>query len=384
MSAASSSSSPPLRRPKLHIYVIHTLSLKGRIKRLTNSLNEFSTVAATGFGYELCPQTITLPSTAEIEATAATFQSRAKLEPVGDADYDRHLTALSAAVLSNFEKHREVWRRIVAAAAAAAAAAAPGDLYAVFEDDMATFPGTAANLAELFGAMAAAPAAGGPGAAPDAVFLGMSDPATPPTAPFAFVSAHAVKVLPCKEAYILRNPAVAKMLLEETEEIRFPARIQMSRALHQHRDRFQIAYPNKRITIEGSKVGYYTSSLHPNNLLVLNAEYMRLFEMMQAGNYNLKEIREVYKPVAQMRIPDLMHLMGVILFKAGAISEAETMMSDAVSELVAQDGVVNARSDALNNAINVYEHLQSEAEKYLALPSKYKKDSALAGARGAA
>jgi thioredoxin-like negative regulator of GroEL len=73
-----------------------------------------------------------------------------------------------------------------------------------------------------------------------------------------------------------------------------------------------------------------------------------------------------------MNNPDLMHLYGVLLFKAGAAEEAAEVLEQAVAELEKQGGVVSARSDVLNNAINVQEHLQANELAAIAKrPSRY-------------
>lgn len=365
----------------LNVYVIHTPELTLRKGRLGGTLGYLKEQGeAAGLSWNLV--WITEPSAGCVEATAERYADRVAPENTGDADFDRLAAPIVAATLSNFEKHREAWRHI--------ALSGPGNVSVVVEDDAVIFPDHQGAAKDLLAFLAA-----GGGAGWDFVFFGMSPPATPENmaAPFAFLDLpmNESKVLPCKESYLV-SPRGAAMMLAETEKVSFFARAQMSLALYKRLvglapapgaiaapppGGVKVGYPVRRVTIEGSKVGLYTSSLHPNNMLILNAEFMRMFEMLRApdagaGAPALRDIKGLYKTISHMNNPDLMHLYGVLLFKAGAAEEAAEVLEQAVAELEKQGGLVSARSDVLNNAINVQEHLQANELAAIAKrPSRY-------------
>jgi len=378
----------------LNVYVIHTPELtlrKGRLGSMLGYLKEQG--EAAGLYWNLV--WITEPSARGVEAAAESYAARVVAERTGDADFDRLAVPILPATLSNFEKHREAWRRI--------ALLGPGNVNIVVEDDAIIFPDHQGAAKELVAFLAGGGAGGGAGGvralaggnAPwDFVFLGMSPPATPENmaAPFGFLDLplNESKVLPCKEAYLV-SAAGAVMMLAETEKVSFFMRAQMSLALYKRlvglapadgaiavppAGGVRVGYPVRRVTIEGSKVGIYPSSLHPNNMLILNAEFMKMFEMLRApdgaGAPALRDVKALYKTISHMNNPDLMHLYGVLLFKAGAADEAAEVLEQAVDEMQKQGGVVSARSDVLNNAINVQEHLQAgELARIAQKPSRY-------------
>jgi len=216
----------------------------------------------------------------------------------------------------------------------------------------------------------------------DLIFLGMSQNGVKPDTAMQLLPLDTtdIKVVPCKEAYFIR-PRACDILLRRTETFTFSLRVQLSYILHSLAntplDSLKAYYPTQRVSIEGSKVCIYPSSLHPNNIPILNAEYMRMFEIMRRTQQTLTredvvEVKNIYRVVAPLRSPDIIHLYGVLLFKAGLIAEAEEALSDAVAEAQKQWACLSPGSDILNNAINIQEHVQSDfLQDIMKKPSKY-------------
>lgn len=364
--------------PAVNVFVVHTPTLTLRLARLNGLLGALQkAIEATGRKFVL--HTITEPSAAVIEKHAADFSKRVSQTATGDADFDRMVVQMTPGIVSNLEKHRAAWRHI----AAAGLSAGPS---IVLEDDAVLFPDHQKTLEEFVGFITAAGAAGA--ASWDFVPLGMSPAISAETAAAPFgvlpLPMDDSKILPCKEAYWL-SPRAAKLLLMETETFRFFARVQISHSLYQQHQLAKqgaivasedaapllIGYPVRRVTVEGSKLGLYTSSIHPNNMLILNAEYMKMFEMVRQPTVDVRTVKALYKIVQHLRNPDLLHLYGVLLFKAGQAEEAEQQLCDAVEELQKQHGYLSARSDILNNAINIQEFLQRDVAEIQETPSKY-------------
>jgi len=178
-------------------------------------------------------------------------------------------------------------------------------------------------------------------------------------------------IIPSKEGYFVQHNIVDQ-LLAETETIRFPMRIQLSYVIVNNTS-MRVFYPTKRIVLDGSKLGLFCSSINPNNMLIYNREYMELWEFMKqdAGTLPVKQIRDLYKTVAHIQNPDIMHLYSVLLFKAGEVMEAQDVLSEAVQLAKKQFGVVTASSDMLNNLINMHEASQRDLVEALGKESKY-------------
>jgi len=378
-SSSSSSPSPSPSPPPVNLFVVFTSTLTLRIQRLNGFVGALKK-AVESTGRTLAIHTLAEPSAPTIERNAADYKTRVAPKTTNDPEFDRMVTPITPEVLSNSEKHRAAWLHI----ASAGPSAGPS---LVVEDDTVLFPDHQKTLEEFVQFITGAGADTATSAAWDFIPLGMSPPVQADTAnaPFAILPLPMKdsKILPCKEAYWI-SPRAAAHFLKETETIGFP-RVQISYILYQQYLAAQsgaivagsesaplrAGYPVRRVTVEGSKLGLYTSSLHPNNMLILNAEYMRMFEMVRKSEVDVKELKSLYKTVAHLRNPDLLHLYGVLLFKAGQAEEAETYLSEAVDEIQKQNGHLSARSDILNNAINIQEFLQRDVAEITTAPSKY-------------
>jgi len=181
-----------------------------------------------------------------------------------------------------------------------------------------------------------------------------------------------IKVLPGKDAYMIR-PKIAEALLNNFETIRYTFRFQLSYWIRQN-PQYNVKYASERVFIEGSKVGFVPSSTTDNNLLVYNQEFMEIFRMIVGQTpYDFNKIKQMYKIIEHLKAPDAMHLYGVVLHRENKLPQARDMFMDAVNEMIAKDGLISARSELLNNTINIYGIYQDDLEELTSKPSKYKK-----------
>lgn len=184
--------------------------------------------------------------------------------------------------------------------------------------------------------------------------------------------AETVRLLPSKCAYAIKPSAqVLNTMLTETETIRFGMRLQLSYVFLKCTDVINAVVANTQCIMEGSKVGMYPSSVHPNNMLVFNQEYMDLLNMLNAPDLSLQKATQVFERVKHIPNPDIYHIYGIILFKCGLVKQAYEVLSTAIEWMQKQHGVLNSQSDLLNNSINMHEHMQWDLPEYLSTPSKY-------------
>lgn len=348
--------------PALTIYSIHRKQLLARETRLHGTLQTIRTTAQSA-GYDVRIVMILKHDPEDLYPRLADLQKNTKYDPVGIPEFDRRIAVLSLDIISNIEKHRDAWARITEQATKEGAS--KDDLYMVIEDDTLVMPDCVQNLADLFGALKENPAW-------DMVFCGISDPdPAAASAPMALKPTRAiVDILPCKEAYFVR-PATAMQLRDKTEQYTFSARMFLSFMIHTH-PMIRSMHPTRRVTLEGSKLGFFPSTLHPNNMLILNREYMTMFEMMQKPEApNLAEVVATYDKISSLRSPDALHLLGVLFFRMGMYKDAEKILIDALEELRKQQGFLNNQSDVMNNLIQVYQRMQPDLQECAKLPSKY-------------
>jgi hypothetical protein len=281
------------------------------------------------------------------------LNNRIKYEPSGIEIFDKLANILSIEELSNYEKHREAWKRILKEPSS--------DVFMVIEDDAFIIPDASCSLQQLWSI---------DHSSYDMVFTCLSDNSAKPNDPVKLLNFRDTgSVLPSKDTYLISQSAAASMLAA-TETISFHMRIQMSFVIHKMPS-LKVYYPSKRMMLEGSKLGLYTSSVHPNNTLIYNQEYMQLWKLMQQEHVPIKEVRTIYNSVAHINNPDIQHLYGVLLYKAKQIKEAEEALTLAVEQMQKQHGVLTYRSDLLNNLINMQEFVQWDLEEISKQPSKY-------------
>ena len=316
-----------------HLYVVHTPKLVLRQQRLQNTIAAIrELVTSCQFEFRLIMVT--------------------KPEKVGVEEFDKAMMMLSVEELSNYEKHREVWKQVCTNA--------HQDIFMVIEDDTFMLPDTDSAFKEMiqhseFGSH-------------DVVALCLSK--DPNATAMEFLNARdLVTVLPSKDAYFVSKRA-AIILLEQTTTIRFSMRYQMSYVLRSNPS-LRVVYPSKRLFLEGSKIGMYPSSIHSNNMLIYNQEYMELFQLLSKEEVDVRNVRAIYKRIQHLQSPDLMHLYGVLLFKGKQVKEAHEVLIDAIDTAKKQHGIVNFNSDILNNAINIHEFTQWDLDDIMQNSSKY-------------
>lgn len=346
------------------MYVVHTQRLTQRQARLHGTMQTIrQALQEVGVGTKITM--VLKPEASDVQAVLSDYSARIKYESVQDAEFDKLSAVLSTEELSNYEKHRDAWRRMLADKEKMKA----DDLCMVVEDDMFLVP----NCEKHFVALCQKLVAGGAQAdAWDFVTLSLSDLATPESDPVSLLPlAKAGRVLPSKEAYLI-HPRICPLMLEQTETIRFSMRIQLSWIIATQA-RIRAMYPTHRIFLDGSKLGLFPSTLHHNNMLVYNQEYMELFAYMSkdGAEIPIDQVNETWKKIAHIQNPDLMHLVGVLYYKKGMYKESEEMLLNAVTEMKKQGGILNNRSDLLNNLVNMYEKMQTDLPSIMTQPSKY-------------
>jgi tetratricopeptide (TPR) repeat protein len=133
--------------------------------------------------------------------------------------------------------------------------------------------------------------------------------------------------------------------------------------------------PNRRCTIDGSKLGFFATTLHNNNILLYNGEYMELFNILIQNPEDIKKLlgraKQIYNLTKHMASPDITHIYAVILMKVDNFDEAEDYLNLALEQTRKFQGIINNRCDICNNIINLYEKLQSDISTISKNPSKY-------------
>jgi GR25 family glycosyltransferase involved in LPS biosynthesis len=298
----------------------------------------------------------------EPERVKMEFQEIEKMveyQKMGDEDFDRSLQTLSVEQISNFFHQKSALLKILLLEKTKT----PEDqhYYMIVEDDVMILPEFHANVHSFLKNIEVTPW--------DLLFLCVSPPAEKNT--FDYVSVRELtKILPSKEAYCIQ-PSIVKDLLSYLEKIHYSYRIQLSRWIYENPS-IRAMCPTKRVTLEGSKVGFLPSSVVENNILIYNQEFMELLRMMMGQTpMDFQKAKKLYKTVEHIQSPEIMHIYGVLLFKMDKKDQAKELFLEAVTQCVAKNGLISARSELLNNCINIHGMIQDDLEVHRRNPSKY-------------
>jgi hypothetical protein len=384
--------------PTLNLYIILTKDIPIRVSNSTRSLQWIKQIADS-VGLPVRFHSLSQPTAAEIEQMIRhenskehfekrmTIQSEFQEDPV----YKSFLKPMTYAQVSNYERHRMAFLTIQEGS--------PDDYHIVLEDDIYILPIMETTWREMLEWMKSHASKEIPIA-----WFGIVRELTN-KACFSW-NADAGKcitkehpLLPSKEAYLC-HPSVAKKLYEATHFIQMDMRHTLSRwiyrqlhpsaheknpeSLHITMENIlnaneepapEMFYPSKRICFDGSKLGMYPSTIHPNNLLIFNQEYMEMLKLLNAPP-ELKtkaNVHQKYKLIERLRSPDAMHLYAVLMYQLRQMEAADSGFKDAIHEMVLQKGCLTRQSEMLHNAIEFYKHYQTEeVEGYLEKSSKYK------------
>jgi GR25 family glycosyltransferase involved in LPS biosynthesis len=279
----------------------------------------------------------------------------------GNDELDKLIAPMNIEEFSNLLKHKDAWRRCTRSDA---------ELCMVIEDDAMIMEEGKAALLSLIDVLKKSDPTNW-----DVCMLGIAKKVDDGVFQDQMLVSvkHAFTVLPEKECYMI-TPRSAHKLLATIDKITFSARHHLSWV--SITDRVKIVHPVFRVTLDGSKLGLFPSSIHHNNMLILNFEYMEMWKAFSSGGGGEGEIdysamAKLYNTVKHINSPDVMHLYAVILYRCKRFDEARDMFDEAIVEMGKKKGMLNARSDLIQNAIQFYKGYQTDLAGIRKIPSRY-------------
>lgn len=297
--------------------------------------------------------TLAEPTVADIHRDIKSFEARIKFDEIQEEPYKKLTQPLTLQELSNYEKHRLAFATI--------ANGSMDDLHLVVEDDIHMLPMMEQGWKEILNVLLS-------NQSKPFVVLSLANELQSSTSnhlvPFESVK---TAIIPSKEAYFI-NPNVAKTLFEYTQTIRMHMRNTLSYWINKNIENTFI--PSKRISFDGSKLGIFPSTVHSNNILVFNQEYMQMLKMLSEPEKDISKIHKTYKIIERLQSPDAMHLYAVLLYQGKRHDEASEYFRKAVDEMVSQKGLITRQSELLQNSIEFYKSVQESSLSFTS-PCKY-------------
>lgn len=169
------------------------------------------------------------------------------------------------------------------------------------------------------------------------------------------------EIIPYNDSYMIDKEAAQK-LYNNMMPIRFITNINLNLAIEKSGISSYQVVPN--IFVDGSKIGIFTSSLVPNNVLMFNADYMKLRDIATKGSLESqdKEIAEKIlsgSPCAQH--PDFQYMKAIYQEKTGDYNGAIETYKYAYDIYNKNLCIINHESNFLKDYIKVHKHVQPVA-----------------------
>ncbi|NBX51476.1 hypothetical protein EBT25_16495 [bacterium] len=168
------------------------------------------------------------------------------------------------------------------------------------------------------------------------------------------------EILPYNDSYMIDAEA-AKKLYDAFMPIRFITNINMTLAIERSGVKSYQTIPN--IFVDGTKIGIFTSSLNPNNVLMFNADYMKLREIAtKPGEISAEDRVTVEKICTQSPCaphPDFQYMRALYLQKMGEYKEAAKTYKSAHETYERNTCIINHESAFLKDYIKTFKHLQT-------------------------
>ena len=359
---------------RLNIYLVYSEELENR-RTTINSVVSLVKDVCLQKNIEMKLHVITEPSKNYINTHITAFNTRVNYEKFPDATsiYNNLIMPLNACQISNFEKHRYIYKLIAENAKAVAAADANGDaikdIHLIIEDDIILLKDYINNISELIDYLNADAA----DATDDWDIL--FNCLNVVNSPEKLINInHLYNIIISKACYIIKNAELCEKLYDATNTFKLNIKLTLSKFLKDNGKYKAYSY-NKITFIEGSKLGLYPSAVNPNNYLFLNNNYIALKQLSEKPDLTDEDIRnaeKIYADSQNISSIDIQGLMGSIYFNYKDYKKAKEYMTLSLNNLKKCKGYsIMKNNELLNNTINIYKYEQDMLKDCLAFTSKY-------------
>lgn len=165
-------------------------------------------------------------------------------------------------------------------------------------------------------------------------------------------------LLPCCDSYYV-NRSTAARLIELYIPIKYPHNIQMSYLIDKAKVNTGRTYPN--LLVDGSKIGFTTSTISPNNILLFNNAYKTVYKLLDKPQLTLEDIqliKDIFKNNSVQNNPDFMFLEGLFNMKLKNYEKTKELFDLAYIGYEKNMSPLTNQSALIQNYIDLSRHLQ--------------------------
>lgn len=321
----------------LNIYLVHTEHLTNRIKYINSTIDMLKKIGEK-CNYIVNFKSVKEPSKTFIDENIELFNKKVDYakDENGDEQFNNVINTLNSCQISNIEKHKQIYKNIKN----------KNELHFILEDDVVINKDYIENIENTFKYV-------GQNKNWDFVFTCI---ACINEDQLSFIDSRSqYKFLLSKSSYFI-NPDIVPKLFNFLEIYKFNLKNGISKFIWDNKD-IKSFVMNKHTLLEGSKMGFFPSSVNNNNFLFQNINFINLTKISNASEITDEMFHEAYNifsDVSSLENPDFYHAMGIIYYKRGDYDNAKKFMTDACLYLQKNNGYYSKSSEILNNAINIH------------------------------
>jgi GR25 family glycosyltransferase involved in LPS biosynthesis len=341
----------------INIYIISTEELKNRITNINNVVAIFKNLCAKN-NIQAFINLISEPSSSTVDKNISVFNSRVDYSAFKDNnEYNEYITMLNSCQISNYEKHRELYKIIKDKD--------DEGLHLIIEDDMLISNSYINNIDEMIKDLTKKDNCD----LWDILFLSLNTVNNSDN----FINFRTVyNKLITKSCYFVK-PKICNKLYEESKTFKLQIKYFISKYIEDNND-LNVYFYNKNTLIEGTKIGIYPSSVNSVNYLYFNNEYiglLKIYNMDIITDDDIAEASRLYKIVENINSSDIINIMGMIYNKHKNYKEAKIYFIKALDVHKKNYGYLQKNSNILNNCITIFQHDQDMLEECLKVKPKY-------------
>ena len=339
---------------------MYSEELENRHATINSSINLIKEIC-TEKNIEIKINLISEPKKEYVNKCITSFNSSVNYNKFAeDSIFNDLITPLNVNQISNFEKHRYIYKYILDNFKKGDV----GDLHLIMEDDVIILNDYIDNIKNFIDVL------NNDVNNWDILFTCLNITNNSDT----FLNINEMyNIIISKSCYIIKNLDLCEKLYNNTNTFKLNIKFTISKLIKE--GSFKAVSYNKITFIEGSKLGLYPSSVNPTNYLYLNNNYVMLKQISEKQNLtedDIKNAEKIYNSSLNISSVDIQNIMGVIYYNYKNYKKAREYMSNSLTNLKKCKGyTIMKNSEILNNSINIYKYDQDMLEEYKQSKSKY-------------
>ena len=353
---------------RLNIYVIYSEELENRHATINSCINLIKNICAEK-NMQVKINIISEPSREYVNKCVSSFNTRVNYEKFTENSiYNELITPLNVNQISNFEKHRYIYKYILDNFKSTDI----NDIHLIMEDDIIILNDYIDNIKKLIDDLKTLNSISNNNDANywDILFTCLNVSNNPDK----YVDVNSLyNIIISKSCYIIRNRDLCEELYNNTNIFKLSLKLTLSKIIKDKKYR-ALSY-NKITFIEGSKIGIFPSSVNNNNYLYLNNNYVMLKQISEKANLtddDIKNAEKIYTDSLNIPSVDIQYIMGIIYYNYKDYKKAKEYICLSLNNLKKCKGYsIMKNNEILSNTINIYKYDQDLLEECKKTKSKY-------------